>query len=110
MDAVIETSSITSFDAVIPNEIGGMNAFEALLAACHFGKSTLDADCVARAYPFLWQTVRCLRDVSVVPAAVADGAGRRQVQSYCHFHLQLRLTDTGLRFSQPKKTTFGLRS
>ncbi|KAK5047642.1 hypothetical protein LTR84_006307 [Exophiala bonariae] len=79
MNAVLETTNITSFDAVIPNEIGGMNAFEALLAAYHFGKSTLDADCVARAYPYLWQTVRCLRDVPVVPAAVADGAGKREV-------------------------------
>ena len=93
MNAVLETTNITSFDAVIPNEIGGMNAFEALLAARHFGKSTLDTDCVARAYPFLWQTVRCLKDVSIVPAAVAGGAGRQEVQSHCHFCLQLGLAD-----------------
>jgi len=98
MNAVLETADITSFDAVIPNEIGGMNAFEALLAACHFGKSTLDADCVARAYPYLWQTVRCLRDVSVVPAAVADGAGRREVPSQRHVHLDPGLTDIHLGF------------
>lgn len=92
MNAVLDTTNITSIDAVIPNEIGGMNAFEALLAAHHFGKSTLDTACVARAYPFLWQTVRCLRDVPIVPAGAADGAGRQQVQSRRHVPLQFRLT------------------
>ncbi|WDK20971.1 hypothetical protein CGRA01v4_12260 [Colletotrichum graminicola] len=28
--AVLKTTNILSFDAVIPNEIGGMNSFEAL--------------------------------------------------------------------------------
>ncbi|KAH7305301.1 hypothetical protein B0I35DRAFT_114868 [Stachybotrys elegans] len=72
--AVLDAANISSFDAVIPNEIGGMNSFEALHAAQRFGKSVLDTDCVARAYPFLWQTVRCLEDVPLVPAANADGA------------------------------------
>ena len=78
------TTGISSFDAVIPNEIGGMNAFEALLAATRFGKCTLDTDCVARAYPYLWQTVRCLNDVPVAPAVVADGTGRKEVdERFC---------------------------
>jgi DUF917 family protein len=82
---VLAATGITSIDAVAPNEIGGMNAFEALLAAHHFGKSTLDTACVARAYPFLWQTVRCLEDRPIVPASAADGAGGQQVQ--CHQRL-----------------------
>ncbi len=79
MKGVMEATGLSTFDAVIPNEIGGMNAFEALLAAHRFGKSTLDTDLVARAYPKIWQTVRCLKDVSVTPSAVADGAGNIQV-------------------------------
>ncbi|KAF4620233.1 hypothetical protein G7Y89_g14587 [Cudoniella acicularis] len=79
MRGVMKATGISTFDAVIPNEIGGMNAFEALLAAHRFNKSTLDTDLVARAYPMVWQTVRCLRDVPVVPASVADGAGKQEV-------------------------------
>ncbi|KAN0115026.1 hypothetical protein V8E51_004570 [Hyaloscypha variabilis] len=79
MQAVMITSGISTFDAVIPNEIGGMNAFEALLAAHRFNKTTLDTDLVARAYPKVWQTVRCLHDIPITPAAVADGTGHQQV-------------------------------
>jgi DUF917 family protein len=79
MQAVMITSGISTFDAVIPNEIGGMNAFEALLAAHRFNKTTLDTDLVARAYPKVWQTVRCLHDIPITPAAVSDGTGHQQV-------------------------------
>lgn len=79
MAAVMEATGITTFDATIPHEIGGMNAFEALLAANRFNKSTLDTDLVARAYPMVWQTVRCLQDIPITPAAVANGAGNTQV-------------------------------
>jgi len=79
MQAVMITSGISTFDAAIPNEIGGMNAFEALLAAHRFNKTTLDTDLVARAYPKVWQTVRCLHDIPITPAAVADGTGHQQV-------------------------------
>ncbi|KAG4431583.1 hypothetical protein IFR05_012938 [Cadophora sp. M221] len=75
MKCVMKTAGISKFDAVIPNEIGGMNAFEALLAAHRFNKSALDSDLVARAYPKVWQTVRCLEDIPIAPAAVADGVG-----------------------------------
>ncbi|KAL2074474.1 hypothetical protein VTL71DRAFT_8252 [Oculimacula yallundae] len=75
MKGVMRSAGISKFDAVIPNEIGGMNAFEALLAAHRFDKSALDADLVARAYPKVWQTVRCLEEIPVAPAAVADGGG-----------------------------------
>jgi len=64
---------------VIPNEIGGLNAFEAILAAHRFGKSALDTDLVARAYPLIYQTVRCLNGMPVTPAALADGAGKEEV-------------------------------
>jgi DUF917 family protein len=77
----MRASGISTFDAVIPNEIGGMNAFEALLAAHRFKKFTLDTDLVARAYPKVWQTVRCLNDIPITPAAVADGAGNLEVIS-----------------------------
>ena len=79
MKAVISASGLQTFDAVIPNEIGGINAFEALLAAHRFGKSTLDTDCVARAYPYVWQTVRCLNGVLVTPSAVANGRDKTEV-------------------------------
>ncbi len=75
----MRASGLSTFDAVIPNEIGGMNAFEALLAAHRFNKSTLDTDLVARAYPKVWQTVRCLNNVPIIPAVVADGAGQQEV-------------------------------
>ncbi|KAG4420786.1 hypothetical protein IFR04_006066 [Cadophora malorum] len=75
MKGVMQAAGISTFDAVIPNEIGGMNAFEALLAAHRFNKSALDSDLVARAYPKVWQTVRCLEDIPIAPAAVADGVG-----------------------------------
>jgi DUF917 family protein len=80
MKEVMKASGISTFDAVIPNEIGGMNSFEALLAAGRFKKSVLDTDLVARAYPKIWQTVRCLEGIPVVPAAVADGAGNIKVR------------------------------
>ncbi len=79
MKAVMKATGLSAFDAVIPNEIGGFNAFEALLAAHRFKKSVLDTDLVARAYPMIWQTVRCLNRVPVVPAAVTDGAGKTEV-------------------------------
>ncbi|PMD24057.1 hypothetical protein NA56DRAFT_567411 [Hyaloscypha hepaticicola] len=79
MQGVMRASGISTFDAVIPNEIGGMNAFEALLAAHRLDKTTLDTDLVARAYPKVWQTVRCLDNVPIVPAAVSDGAGQQEV-------------------------------
>jgi DUF917 family protein len=79
MKALLKTARLETFDAVVPNEIGGLNAFEALLAAHRFGKSALDTDLVARAYPMIYQTVRCLNDVPVTPAALADGAGREEV-------------------------------
>jgi DUF917 family protein len=80
MKGAMKASGITDFDAVIPNEIGGMNAFEALLASHRFRKNTLDTDLVARAYPKVWQTVRCLKDIPVTPACVADGVGRTEVR------------------------------
>ncbi|KUJ20906.1 uncharacterized protein LY89DRAFT_694593 [Mollisia scopiformis] len=79
MKSVMEASGLSTFDCTIPNEIGGMNAFEALLAAHRFGKSTLDTDLVARAYPKIWQTVRCLKDIPVAPAAVSNGAGKTEI-------------------------------
>ncbi|ATZ54140.1 hypothetical protein BCIN_10g01600 [Botrytis cinerea B05.10] len=77
--ALMSATGHTSFDATIPNEIGGMNSFEALLTAHRFGKPTLDSDCVSRAYPMVWQTVRCLNGVPVTPAAVANGCGGTEV-------------------------------
>ncbi|KAG9234143.1 hypothetical protein BJ875DRAFT_441551 [Amylocarpus encephaloides] len=79
MKGILEATGLDTFDAVIPNEIGGLNAFEAILAARHFSKSTLDTDLVARAYPMVWQTVRCLKDVPIAPACVANGAGKLEL-------------------------------
>jgi DUF917 family protein len=79
MRSAMKAAGISTFDAVIPNEIGGMNAFEALLAAHRLNRNTLDTDLVARAYPKVWQTVRCLNNIPITPAAVADGNGQQQV-------------------------------
>ncbi|KAL3420969.1 hydantoinase [Phlyctema vagabunda] len=81
MNCVMKAAGLKTFDCVIPNEIGGLNAFEALLAGCRFGRSTLDTDCVARAYPKVWQTVRCLKDVPIAPSAVTDGCGKQEIFS-----------------------------
>lgn len=80
MKCVMNAVGLQTFDCVVPNEIGGMNAFEALLAGSRLGRSTLDTDCVARAYPMVWQTIRCLRGASVIPSAVADGCGEEEVR------------------------------
>ncbi|KAF2178037.1 hypothetical protein K469DRAFT_600897 [Zopfia rhizophila CBS 207.26] len=100
INAVLSAAKLSTFDAIIPNEIGGLNAFEALLAASRLGKTTLDTDCVARAYPFIWQTVRCLNGVSVAPAAVADGQGETKVlptqKDYHHAENVLREACTDL--------------
>ncbi len=90
----MKASGLSTFDAVVPNEIGGMNSFEAFLAGARFGKSVLDTDLVARAYPKIWQTVRCLKDIPVVPAAVSDGAGTTHVCSLID-----KMKDTSLTFS-----------
>jgi DUF917 family protein len=90
MDAVMKAAGLETFDAVVPNEIGGMNAFEAFLAAHRYKKSVLDTDLVARAYPFIWQTVRCLNDLPVLPAAVANGCGETRVCS------RLKINDQSL--------------
>jgi DUF917 family protein len=79
MHSVLKTTNLNDFTAVIPNEIGGLNAFEALLAGLRFNRSTLDTDLVARAYPMVWQTVRCLSDIPITPSAVADGSGNHDV-------------------------------
>ena len=76
---VLASTNLPSFTAVIPNEIGGLNAFEALLAGLRLQKSTLDTDLVARAYPMVWQTVRCLDGIPIVPSAVADGCSNVEV-------------------------------
>lgn len=79
MKAVMSATGLATFDAVVPNEIGGLNAIEALLAANRFGKSVLDTDLVARAYPMIYQTVRCLNGHLVTPAAISTGMGRDKV-------------------------------
>ncbi|TAQ83538.1 hypothetical protein B7494_g8138 [Chlorociboria aeruginascens] len=76
---VMSLTGMTDFDALIPHEIGGLNAFEGLLAAHRFKKPALDTDCVARAFPMLWQTVRCLEDIPITPSSIADGGGRVEV-------------------------------
>ena len=83
MKGTMKMAGLTSFDAVVPNEIGGLNAFEAMLAARRFNKSVLDTDLVARAYPMVWQTVRCLKDIPITPCSVANGSGRVDVCISC---------------------------
>ncbi|KAJ4416156.1 hypothetical protein N0V82_006916 [Gnomoniopsis sp. IMI 355080] len=81
IQSLVNATGINTFDAIVPNEIGGLNAFESLLAAARLQKSVLDTDCVGRAYPYLWQTVRCLDGVPVAPVAVADGQGRSKTDT-----------------------------
>ncbi|PVH95133.1 DUF917-domain-containing protein [Periconia macrospinosa] len=98
--AVLKGSNTPRIDYMIPNEIGGINAFEALLASSRLGKSVLDTDAVARAYPLLWQTVRCLNGVSIAPCSVADGEGQSTVlqtqDSFEHAELVMRDACTAL--------------
>jgi DUF917 family protein len=68
-------TGLKTFDACIPNEVGGLNAFEALLAAHRFGKSGLDTDLVARAYPMIYHTIRALNGIPVTPSAMSNGHG-----------------------------------
>lgn len=79
MKAVMELTGLKTFDACIPNEVGGLNAFEALLAAHRFGKSGLDTDLVARAYPMIYHTIRALNGVSVTPSGMSNGNGISKV-------------------------------
>jgi DUF917 family protein len=81
MTAVMEHMDLKTFDACIPNEVGGLNAFEALLAAHRFGKSGLDTDLVARAYPMVYQTIRALNDIPVTPSAMSNGHGISKARS-----------------------------
>lgn len=99
MKGVMEAAGLTTFDSVIPNEIGGMNAFETILTGSRLGKSTLDTDLVARAYPMIWQTVRCLKNIPVAPAAVADGAGKVHVRS---LYYERRTTNMNRSSKLPK--------
>lgn len=102
MKAVLKTTGLKTFDAVVPNEIGGLNAFEAILAGHRFGKSALDTDLVARAYPMIYQTVRCLNKVSITPSALADGGGREEVRpTSCIAILNI---NTYLRYSRISST------
>jgi DUF917 family protein len=79
MKAVMKHTGLTIVDAVIPHEIGGLNAFEALLASHRFNKSALDTDLVARAYPMIYHTVRCLNGVPVTPSALSNGMSASEV-------------------------------
>lgn len=79
MKAIMKHTGLNTIDGVIPNEIGGLNAFEALLASHHFKTSALDTDLVARAYPMLYQTICCLNGVPITPAALSNGVGTSEV-------------------------------
>src|SRR4051812_9029308 len=95
MSAVMKHTGLKTFDAAVPNEIGGLNAFEALLAAHRFGKSALDTDLVARAYPMIYHTIRCLNNVPVAPAAISNGTGKSEVcdNKTLEMEQQLKLSD-----------------
>ncbi|KAG9247228.1 hypothetical protein BJ878DRAFT_532714 [Calycina marina] len=62
--AVMKHTGLTNFHATIPNEIGGLNAFEALLAANRLGKSVLDTDLIFT-MPDIYKTEEQMRQASV---------------------------------------------
>lgn len=79
MKVVMEHTGLKRIQAVVPNEIGGIAPFEALRAAHHFRVSVLDTDLVARAYPMVYQSVRCLNNIPLTPAAISDGIGTTRI-------------------------------
>nr|WP_321981265.1 DUF917 domain-containing protein [uncultured Cohaesibacter sp.] len=60
------------FDAIMSIEIGGENAFFALLVGMELGLPVVDADTMGRAFPEAQMASFAIRGLSVAPFAIAD--------------------------------------
>lgn len=73
----------TDFTHIIPPEIGGLNALEALLFAAIIGKVVVDADLMGRAFPRVYMTIPGIHGKSIAPVALSDGNGVIMVGDIC---------------------------
>lgn len=64
---------------IVNAEIGGSNAFTALLVAQRLGCKVLDADLIGRAFPRLEMSSPNLVGISAAPAFIADSVGRSAI-------------------------------
>lgn len=75
MYATLDCAGISEFSHIVPTEIGGINALEALLSGALLDKTVLDADLMGRAYPHVYMTVLGVHGKKLTPAALSDGNG-----------------------------------
>lgn len=75
MYATLDCAGISGFSHIVPTEIGGINALEALLSGALLDKTVLDADLMGRAYPHVYMTVLGVHGKKLTPAALSDGNG-----------------------------------
>ncbi|KAL2281723.1 hypothetical protein FJTKL_11403 [Diaporthe vaccinii] len=75
MYATLDCAGISNFSHIVPTEIGGINALEALLSGALLDKTVLDADLMGRAYPHVYMTVLGVHGKKLTPAALSDGNG-----------------------------------
>jgi DUF917 family protein len=73
--ALQERVSDIKFAAVMSLEIGGNNAIQPLMAACHLGLPVVDADTMGRAYPEAQMTSVAVGDLKPYPCALYDPRG-----------------------------------
>lgn len=76
MDATLQCAGISEFSHIVPTEIGGINALEALLSGAVLNKTVLDADLMGRAFPHVYMTVLGAQGKVLAPAALSDGNGK----------------------------------
>ncbi|KAG6368882.1 hypothetical protein INS49_003100 [Diaporthe citri] len=75
MYATLDCAGIPNFSHIVPTEIGGINALEALLSGALLDKTVLDADLMGRAYPHVYMTVLGVYGKKLTPVALSDGNG-----------------------------------
>ncbi|POS81021.1 hypothetical protein DHEL01_v200594 [Diaporthe helianthi] len=75
MDAALHCAGISDFSHIVPTEIGGINALEALLSGALLNKTVLDADLMGRAFPHVYMTVLGAQGKTLTPVALSDGNG-----------------------------------
>ncbi|KKY31241.1 putative hydantoinase oxoprolinase [Diaporthe ampelina] len=75
MFATLDSAGISDFSHIVPTEIGGINALEALLSGALLDKPVLDADLMGRAFPHMFMTVLGAQGKKLTPASLSDGNG-----------------------------------
>lgn len=69
---LMEVHTGKPFDAIMSIEIGGENAFFAMLVGMELGLPVVDADTMGRAFPEAQMASFAIRGLSVAPFAIAD--------------------------------------